>query len=227
MQTVSSIVTALAAVFALVTRSNPTLSWILVCIALLAIASAFYKPVVVNVRNRVDRIRRNRRAIKYWPDVLRFEQRFNDFVGHTRNDTLRNVLNNLCQNNRTELAKLYPPEFLRESFALLAERHRLYPVRKKTDFCLAVRELQQQVGFYNDECVNRPLERLRSPEWEAKISDHYQREIENSREQWVLFVNDFELFLKQLNAEFGNRFMCYFERARKLFPGRLPAPLAT
>ncbi len=225
-QTVASLVTALAVIFSVVTQAkgNPVLALAMVAVALLVAGSVFYRPIVGFVRRRIQQARRNRVARKLWSEVLRFEKRFGSFIGHDDPTNLRNILSELCNRSDTELAKLCPPHYLTDFYALFSSRHQQRKAKDEVDFSLALAELRGMVCSYNSDYVLEPLKRLKSEQRLAQLPpylrEHGESSIEDFRERWVEFLADFKKFLDKANSDFRydsyEAFSTYFERPKKL-----------
>lgn len=190
----------------------------------MAVGSNFYRPGRRLLRARIAQILRNRKVRRYRPDLFLFDQRFARFVEANQSNNLRYILYNICGNNPDELAKLCPPDYLPRIFQLFAQRQEQHPPRHEADFSLAVLERQEMVSFYNDDYVQDPLRRLRRDQLLTKLPENYrldaERKIEDFRDRWVRFLDDFQQFLEKLNNDFGygpsEGFRAYFDRPQKL-----------
>jgi len=225
-ESVALVVTALAAILSFVTqwKEKPIYAGILVAVALLAAVSVFYRPVVAFARGRLRRARRNRIAHKVWPEFLRLEKRFGNFIGKDDPTNLRGILSEVCNRNPDELAKLCPPDYLNDFCPLLTRRHEEMNHRREPDLFRAMCEFRMMVASYNDDYVLGPLRRLRDGQHLAQLPSHSQQHwndgIEDLRERWVGFLDAFKEFLEKANNDLGyepyhEAISTYFERPRK------------
>jgi hypothetical protein len=100
---------------------------------------------------------------------------------------------------------------------LVYERHKNLQIKKDLDLRFAVHELYEIVSSYNSHYILAPLERLRLPEWKDRVGEEQKRKIEDFRERWVRFLDDYQHSAQNLNHEFGEpTFDCYFNRPKQL-----------
>lgn len=219
-------VTALAAVFSVFAqwKERPVYAGILVTVALLVSVSVFYRPIVTFARGRALRTHRNRVALKLWPEFLRLEKRFGNFISKDDPGSLRSILSEVCNRNPDELAKLCPPDYLNYFYPLLSRRHEERTHKHETDLFRAMSELRGMVASYNDDYVLGPLKRLRDGQRLAQLPPHSQQHsedgVEDFRERWVRFLDDFKEFLEKANNDLGyepfhEAISTYFERPKK------------
>lgn len=228
-ETVALVITALATVFSVVTqgKERPVYATILVAVALLAAASVFYAPVMAFGRKRIQRTRRNRAALKLWPEFLRLEKRFGNFLNKDDSGNLRGILSELCNRNPDDLAKLCPPDYLNDFCPLLTRRHGEMNHRREHDLFLAMSEFRMMVASYTDDYALGPLKRLKNGQLLAQLpahsKQHYEEGIEDFRERWVGFLDAFKEFLEKANNDIGyepyhEAISTYFERPKKFSP---------
>ena len=224
-QAVASIIIAASAVFSIVAQSKeyPLFAWTLLIIAVIALASVSYRPVLSFLRRQVIRSRRNRVARRVWPEFLRLQNKFGNFVNSNDGSNLRPLLFRICGSNQRELLKLCPPDYLKHFYALIAERHE-EPAKSEEDIALAAEELIGMVSSYNKDYVLSPFERLREQRHFRQLPQGWREDdepdIEDFRERWVQFLDRLQEFLERVNSEMKydplEALTTYFERPRKL-----------
>jgi hypothetical protein len=228
-ETVALVITALATVFSVVTqwKERPVYAGILVTVALLVSLSIYYSPVVSFARERALRAQRNRVALKLWPEFLRLEKRFGNFINKDDSGNLRSIFSEICNRNPDELAKFCPPDYLNHFYPLLSMRHGEGTHKHETDLFRAMSELRGMVALYTDDYVSGPLKRLRNGQLLVQLpahsKQHYEEGIEDFRERWVGFLDDFKEFLEKANNDLGyepyhEAIRTYFERPKKFSP---------
>jgi len=221
------VITALATVFSVVAQAKekPIYAGILAVTALLISASVYYRPVVALTRKAILRAHRNRVARKSWTEFLRFEKRFGNFINKNDTGNLRGILSAICNQNPDELTKLCPPDYVNVFYPLLSKRHEETTHVQEPDFRRAVSEFCAMVASYNTDYVLGPLRRLRDGQLFAQIPSqnkkHWEEGIEDFRERWVRFLDDFKEFVDKTNNElryepYHEAINSYFERPKKL-----------
>lgn len=226
-ESASAIVMTIAAVFSVITQSadHPIFAWTLVVIAGLVFLTAFSGRAIRWGRETIGQAQRNRIARKQWPEFLRLGNRFGKFVSRDDSSNLRQVLRSACGSNDTELSKLCPPDYLKDLYELFLARCEAAAARDEHGFSFAVDELNLMVSFYNKDYVLEPLRRLKSENRLDQLPtghrQHYADQIEDFRERWVRFLDDFKEFLDKANNDLGydpyhEAFGTYFERPGKL-----------
>lgn len=246
-QTAATLVVAVAAVFSVLAQSkdNPRLAWALIFVALLVAGSTFSKPVIDFVRERKLRTVRNKAAKDHYVELLQFSRRFAKFVASGDPSNLRNIIFNLCDNYIDKHAMICSPDYLREIFPHFQGRITREPPVSAARFYETLSELYCLVATYNRDYVIEPFRRMRSNLWpripsvierliegtdlskpdlgpwlasfpEQKKDDAVRR-IEDFRERWVSFLDDFSQYLENVNESAGlYNLPTYFERPQKL-----------
>lgn len=225
--TVALIVAALAAVFSAVTQAQSHPVYAIVFLVLVAIPVAFlcYRPLSAWIARNKSSALRNGVARKAWPEVLRFEKRFAEFINNNDSRTLRTIINDLGGRNDQELFKVCPPDYVNTFYPMFSSRHVLLKHIEEPDFRIAVNELIAVVASYNTEYVFKPMERLKeSPRFtQLAPNDRKYREaaIEDFRERWVRFLDDLTEFVAARNNDFGyeqyhEAIPVFFDRPKKL-----------
>ncbi len=225
-ESVALVVTALAAVFSVVTQAKdkPGYAATLAVAALLVAVSVYYRPVLTLARKRIRRAHRNRVARKLWPKFLGFERCFAEFLNNSDPRNLRYIINDVGGRSDDELFKLCPPDYLEVFYPILSSRHVLAKRVREQDFRIAATEFIATVASYNMEYVLKPMRRFKDSSRFAGLApqDKQYREgaIEDFRERWVRFLDDFKQFLDTANNDFAyepyhQAIPSYFERPKK------------
>lgn len=225
--TVALIVAALAAVFSAVTQAQSHPVYAVAFLVLVAISVAFlcYRPVAAWILNRKLHMLRNGLARKAWPEVLRFEKRFAEFINNNDPRNLRTIINDIGGRNDEELFKLCPPDYVNIFYPLLSSRHLLAKHVRELDFRISVNELIAMIASYNMEYVLKPMKRLKdNPRFtQLAPNDKQYREgaIEDFRERWVRFLDDLTEFVAARNNDFAyepyhQAIPAFFERPKTL-----------
>jgi hypothetical protein len=226
-QIISAVISALVALASLITqwKGNRLLAFILGTIALIAIASTFYRPVASGIRRYLLNIRRNRVARRSWDEFLRMEKKFKGFLNNDDSVNLRNTINEMCGRNADEVAKICGPHYLDDYFGLIHMRHLKNRAKDHTTYRLALAELRQMVSSYNQDYVLNLFKRLNgSPlleQLQPHAREHYQENMKQFRERWLTFLNAFRDFLDKTNTDFRyndyrEAFSTYFEDPKTL-----------
>jgi hypothetical protein len=216
---VCSVITALAAFLSYFShmREHFVFAWIFLFVVIIGVAANLYRPAKSWLRKNYLRLRRNRIAIKCWPTLQAFERRLADFINCDRIDNIQSILKDICGHNLNIISNLCYQDYLPPLFSLVYERHKNLQMRKESDFRFAIRELYELISSYNSNYVLTPLEKLRSPEWKERVGVEQKRIIEDFRERWVRFLEDYQHSAQDLNHEFGESiFGCYFNRPKQL-----------
>ncbi len=225
-ESVALVITAVATLFSVIAqgKQKPMYATILVAIALLAVVSVFYAPVMAFGRKRIQRGRRNRSAQKLWPEFQLLEKQFVKFLNKDDSANLRGIFSEVCNRNPDELAKLCPPDYLNDFCPLLTRRHDELNHRRESNFVLALSEFRMMVASYNDDYVLWPLKRIKNGQFVAQFpshsKQHYEEGIEDFRERWVGFLDNCTEFLEKANNDFGyepyhEAISTYFHRPKK------------
>ena len=205
-------------------RGNRLLAFVLGAIALIAIASTFYRPVASSIRRYLLNARRNRVARRSWDELLRMETRFGAFLNNDDRVNLRNTINEICGRNADELAKICGTHYLDDYFGLIHTRHLKNRAKDHATYRLALAELRQMVSSYNQDYVLNLFKRLDGSPLLEQLQPHaredYEENMKQFRERWVTFVNAFKEFLDRTNADFRydyrEAFSTYFEHPKTL-----------
>lgn len=209
LNTVASIGTLLAAILAGVTQAkdHPVFAGLFLALGALAFSSVAYTPVVTRIRARKLRARRDRVARKSWAALLRFEKRFSEFLNNQDSRNLRYIISDICNRNDSVLCNYCPPDYLNEFFPNLLSRHAGAQRIGESVFRSAVTEFTGMVASYNSEYVLRALKRFReSPRLQQLTPENrkYREEaIEEFRDRWVKFLDDFKEFVDTANGDLG------------------------
>jgi len=226
-QIISSVVSALVGAAALITqwKSNRPLALILGAIALIAIISTLYRPAALSLRKWLTNVRRNRVARTRWDEFLRMEKKFKGFLNNDDSVNLRNIINEICNRNADEVAKICGPHYLDDYFGLIHMRHLKNRAKDHPTYRLALAELRQMVSSYNQDYVLNLFKRLNgSPlleQLQPHAREHYQENMKQFRERWLTFLNAFRDFLDKTNTDFRyndyrEAFSTYFEDPKTL-----------
>lgn len=225
--TVALIVAALAAVFSAVTQAQSHPIYAVAFLVVVAILVAFlcYRPLAEWALEQKMRARRNGVARKAWPDLLRFEKRFQGFINNDDSRNLRTIINDIGGRREEELFKLCPPDYVNTFYPILSNRRLLTRHVRESDFRIALNELIAMVASYNTEYVLKPVKRLKDNARFAQLvpSEKQYREeaIEDFRERWVRFLDDLTEFVAARNNDFEyepyhEAISAFFERPKKL-----------
>jgi len=235
-QTTATIVVALAAVFAVIVQSkdNPKFAGALVVLALAVVGWAFGSRVIVSFQIRGVRTARDKAARAQHSELLRFAKRFAQFTSATDCTNIRPSIFSLCGNNVEKCAELCPPDYMKDLFPLFLQHLEAHPSDNVSQFLLAAQELKGLVASYNRYYVTEPFERMRMKRWAIPNSslvpelgswiaslplahqDNAGRQIEDSRERWVRFLDDMRQWLEEVNGSFGVKLPVWFDRPQKL-----------
>jgi len=235
-QTTAAIVVALAAVFAVVAQSkdNPKLAGALVVLSLVVVGLAFGSRMIAFFQVRRVRAVRDKAARAQHSELLRFARRFAQFTNTGDYTNIRPIIFSLCGNNAEKCAELCPPDYMRDLFPLFVQHLEARPSENESQFLLAAQELYGIVASYNRHYVTEPFERMRMKRWAIPHSslvpelgpwlaslplghqDSAGRQIEDSRERWVRFLDDMKQWLEEVNQSFGANLPVWFERPHKL-----------
>ncbi|PYU53186.1 MAG: hypothetical protein DMG48_02845 [Acidobacteria bacterium] len=235
-QTTAAIVVALATVFAVIVQSkdNPKFAGALVVLALAVVGWAFGSRVIASLQTRRVRVARDSAARTEYKELLRFARRFAQFTNTGDRTNIRPIIFSLCGNNAEKCAELCPPDYMRDLFPLFVQHLETRQSENESQFLLAAHELYGLVASYNRYYVTEPFERMRMKRWAIPNSSpvpelgtwiaslplgHQEsagREIEDSRERWVRFLDDMKQWLERVNESFGASLPVWFERPHKL-----------
>lgn len=225
--TVALVVAALAAVFSAVTQglSHPVFSVTFLVLIALLVAVECYRPVASWNRTRKLLSRRNGVAQKAWPDFMRFEKRFAEFINNNDSRNLRMVINGICGQRDDHLEKICPPDYINVFYPLLSSRHAAVRDVRESEFRLALSEFVGMVASYNSEYVLRPLKRLTDSQRLTQLTPEMRKypegAIDEFRERWVRFLDDLTEFVAARNNDFGyepyhEAMYANFDRPKKL-----------
>ncbi|MCI0626503.1 MAG: hypothetical protein L0387_33455 [Acidobacteria bacterium] len=231
----AAVVAAVAAVFSVVAQSkdSPELAWSLVGIAILVAILALVRPLIVWLRASLRGRQRNKIVCAQRGELLHFAERFFRLANSNDSSSLQSILFSLCGNNSEKYRELGPSDYLREIIPLFLGRLEAAPPKEDKGFVAAIRELRTLVASYNDFYVLEPLRRMRSKTWAPVTGTdttrdvwlmtlpEYQREdaqrrIEDFRERWVSFLDDFRDWCEKMRKVFDPNLGAYFERPQKL-----------
>jgi hypothetical protein len=240
-QTMSAIVMALAAVFAVIFQSkgDPKFAWSLVAlIALVLLASALMYTNRVLAFFKVRRLlaARNRMVREQSPELLRLARSFAQFANSGDWSNLRYIVFNAYGNNPDKCATLCPPDYMRDLCQFFLQHLETRPPENEGQFLLAIQEWYGIVASYNNNYVLEPLRKMRLKQWSpaGNVSElvpdavtwveslpvNHQgivgRQIEDFRERWAGFLDDMKKWLEKTSDAFGTPLPTYFERPQKL-----------
>lgn len=223
-QTIATVVIAIAAVItALIGQPKPSTVWIFSLIAVVAFVVAVYRPATHFWKEKRRQSVRQDSARKYYPLLMEFARRFNKFTSAGITDNLQYILMEISRNGSMGAGtiRLYPPDYLREIFPLFLMRYETRHTCNADAFIMSVRELYTLVNSYNRYYVCDPLRILRDGNWPPQLSEasrkDAERKIEDFRERWVRFSDDFSGFLEKLSHEWNDPGIpSFFERPEKL-----------
>jgi len=240
-QTISAIVMASAAVFAVVFQSkgDPKFAWSLVAlIALILLASALMYANQVLAFFRVRRVQaaRDKVAREQRSELLRLARRFAQFANSGDWSNLRYIVANAYGNNPDKCAMICPPDYMRDLCPFFIQHLETRSPENEHQFLLAIQEWYGVIASYNNNYVLEPLRKMRLKQWfaadntsqlmpdavswiESLPVNHQgivERQIEDFRERWAGFLDDMKKWLEKSGELFSAALPTYFERPQKL-----------
>jgi hypothetical protein len=226
-------------------KDNPRLAWVLVSLTLVTLVWTFGPRVAAFFGTRRVRTVRDRAAQAHHHELLRFARRFGQFTNTGDPSNIRNIIFSLCGNNHDECAKICSPDYMRELSPLFLQHLERHLPENEGQFLLSIQEFYGLVASYNNHYVMDPLQRMRTKRWpitnpsvlheaigtadaaNPKLGpwlnglplSHQadaERRIEDFRERWVGFIDDFRQWLESISESFGVGVPIYIERPHKL-----------
>ncbi len=226
-------------------RDNPRLAWALVSLTMVLLILTFGSRVVALFQVRRVQAARNRAAQTQHHELLRFARRFAQFTNTGDSSNIRSIIFNVCGNDCDKCAEICAPDFMRELSPLFLQHLEKRPSENEVQFLLSIQEFYGLVASYNNHYVLDPFHRMRTKRWPianpsvlhavtgtanaaspnlgpwlnslpALHQAAADRQIEDFRERWVGFLDDFRQWLENINESFGVGLHVYIERPHKL-----------
>lgn len=219
------LVTALATLAVALAGAKPYVQALLAAATVSIAAGQWYSPLRTRLRGQGLRARRTRVARKVWPEFLRLEKRFSEFLSDRDSRNLRYIINDIGGNNDEELFQVCPPDYLNVFYPILSSRHSQTKTVREANFRIAENELVSMVNAYNNDYVLRSLQRLKNSSrftgLEPSIRKYREGAIEAFRERWVSFLDTLTEFVAARNDDleyepYHEAIHASFERPKKL-----------
>ena len=201
-------------------KDHPSLASALVGIIVLSLAASFYPAVALKTKGLLNRRRDDRRAREALPGFRNLLRRFEHFVGYPNQttDTLHEIA-------RARLAgplpldrhlDLMPDELFRDlSYGIESRMSRR--ASRIEDLSDVVSELNLMVSYYCRYCACPIFDRF-PQDLRPQLTDAAKRDLEEFRERFVRFLDDYGEFLKNLDQSLSAPVVtvCYFPRPKPL-----------
>jgi len=226
-------------------KDNPRLAWVLVSLTLVTLVWTFGRRVTAFFGTRRVRAVRDKAARAQHHELLRFAKRFAQFTNTGDPSNIRNIILNICGNDSDECDKICPPDYMRELSPLFLQPLERRLSENETQFLLVVQEFYGLVASYNNHYVLEPFHRMRNKRWPISNPSllhtatgtansanpqlgpwlnslpvprqaDAERRIEDFRERWASFLDDFRQWLESISESFGVGVPVYIERPQKL-----------
>lgn len=183
------------------------LLWGLLGLVILSIIGGL-SPTIKGRMNRWLGTARDRRvARKAYPEFKRFLRQFQEFTDTTwgRTDTFHGIINEMQHQEAkiVERLQLVPPDiFHNRSYYLGCRAEKQTP--NLTNFVLLVQETNAAVNAYSYHCVMIVFERL-PQDVRRQISENARSSLEDFRQRFVHFLDEYAKYLRNLDESFGER----------------------
>ena len=193
------------------------MGWTLVGIAFLGVMLGFGVPArIVHI---LRKIRLNNVARRKSHELLRYRDRLKQQLQTPRTDSIEYAIRTALNNDGSKLRQARSEsavDLIADWLRLLDTRLALRPRLNAPEFFQVVSELELMVRHYSRYCVSQAFEHLKSGEKLEVTPDHHKA-LNEARDQWNRFLQDFGLFLEDLNqGQKPGRFSSYFEKPVEL-----------
>jgi hypothetical protein len=175
LQTIATVVMALATVFAVVAqaKANQPLAWILGAMTILAggfMFAPFVKRKMASVEStRIQRVRDAAAKIDH-AELLQFAKRFGEFVNIGDSKHISHIIQNSCADDMEKAAAICPPDYMKDVFPIFLRNVETRPQENEAEFLLQIQELYALIASFTREYVQEPFQKMRSKKWKLENS---------------------------------------------------------
>lgn len=214
LETISKIFTILASISVIISvfvKEAP--SWLLyVGIVLIIIFSLI--PIYPKIKSRIDHVKKNRLAKKYFYEFRDLVDRFSNYVNPNRTNIpylLKSIIN--AQSKDYEQISLPSTNNILAIFNPFRELVKNFN-GKKDDLILLIKMFYGIVDMYNKDYVCYPVTQIKNKKKEIKEDD--RDKYKEQKHTYTLFLEDCKKFGEKINKIFGEDTGRYFEFPKDL-----------
>lgn len=202
----TKLIVPLAALILARYQRQTALIWALLAVAVVFLLAGFY-PQFAGRARRLWRVWRDWRiARQAFPALRTFVERFGEFVSGQRNDTIHYIIQSDVCGNRSDIFSRFNLPNARIFQAFWSDLQMIAAEEKPTpaNFKAAAAQLCTLVALYNNHCMDAVF-RVPPQDFRSQLTDGSKSSLNESRERFNAFLEQYESFLSSLDRGFAER----------------------